>query len=436
MCYFPAVVSMIQRYLSLGYKGLRVRKQLGVMLLATFVCALLAACGGDGAERDAGHVRGVTDTEIRVGSSLPLSGHASYLGRQTLRGALAYIRHINEQGGVHGRQINIVSYDDHYDPPLCVSNTQRLIINDEVFSLFCYVGTPTTVKVIPLVEEARIPLLGAYSGANALREPFHPYIFNIRASYYQETEELVRRYVEELGIRRFAVFYQYDAFGFDGLKGTEIALRKHGLAPVARGSYKRGTLDVEEGLSRIAASGAEAVIIIGSYTPSARFIRLCHEQGFRPIFHNVAFVGAEELSRLLGSGRQKVFVTQVVPPVVPLEESEQLSGVAEYVALLARYYPGEKPNSVGLEGFINARVLVEALRRSGRDITREKFIDAVESIREFSIGMDNPLSFSQTDHQGSDRVYFLQLKDGRFEVVSDWDDVSEWIDTQKKSCDE
>ena len=187
---------------------------------------------------------GVTDTTVTLGSSLALSGHAGYLGTQTLRGALCYLRYVNEQGGVYGRQLKLVSYDDSYDPPRCLANTQRLIVEDQVFSLFCYVGTPTTVKILPMVEDARIPLLGMFTGANALREPFNRYIINIRASYYQETAAAVRHLVKDLGLKRIVVFYQYDAYGFDGLTGTELALKEFGLAPVARGSYVRGTLDV------------------------------------------------------------------------------------------------------------------------------------------------------------------------------------------------
>ncbi len=391
-------------------------------ILAVVCCLALAACdGGTPDSATAAATPGVTDTEIVLGSSLALSGHASYLGKQTLLGAMSYIRHVNERGGVHGRTIRVIAYDDQYEPALCVANTQKLLIEDDVFALFCYVGTPTAVKIIPMVEEAGIPLVGLFTGANALREPFHRYIINVRASYYQETAEAVRRFVEDLGLRRIAVFYQYDAYGFDGLKGTELALKRYDMAPVARGSYARGTLDVEEGLERIASSGAEAVVMIGTYEPCAKFIRLAHERGFEPLFHNVSFVGAEELARRLDpSHGHKVLVTQVVPPPEAPESKTLLWGAGEYTELLARYYPGEGPNSVGLEGYINAKVLVEGLRRAGRGLTREGLLDALESIHDFSLGIANTLDFSATDHQGFDRVYFTRFLDGRFVLISDW----------------
>jgi branched-chain amino acid transport system substrate-binding protein len=357
---------------------------------------------------------GITGDRIRIGSSLALGGHAGYLGTQTLHGAMAYIRHVNAQGGIHGRTIDVIAYDDGYDPPRCVANTQRLIVQDKVFALFCYVGTPTTVKILPLVEEARIPVVGMFTGANALREPLNPYLINVRASYYQETDAAVRYLVGDRRLTRVAVFYQYDAYGFDGLKGTEIALQRFGLAPAATGTYIRGTLDVEDGLEKIMAAGAEAVVMIGTYEPCARFIRLALAKHYTPVFYNVSFVGADELARILGRIDATIIVTQVVPPPEVTAADVRFRGIREYIRLLRQYFPDDRPNFVGLEGYINARVLVEGLRRAGRELDRRKFIRAIESIRQLDLGIDNLLSFSPRDHQGLEKVYFTHLEDGKF----------------------
>lgn len=362
---------------------------------------------------------GIHDDEIVIGASLALGGHAGYLGTQTLHGAMAYIRHVNAAGGVNGRRIRLVAYDDRYDPPRCLVNTQRLLIEDRVFALFCYVGTPTTVRVLPLIEEARIPLVGMFTGANALREPLNRYLINVRASYYQETSAAVRYLVEQLDIRDIAVFYQYDAYGFDGLRGTELALKRYGLVPVAKGSYVRGTLDVEEGLQRIRMAGARSVVMIGTYEPCAKFIGLARSQGYNPVFYNVSFVGADALARLLGDGGEGVIVSQVVPPPDFAGAEQDLWGVKEYVDLLARYYPEDPPNFVGLEGYVNARVLVEGLERAGRHLDRESFIRAIESIQDYDLGIANSLSFSIFDHQGLERVYFTRLTGGQFVLIED-----------------
>ena len=386
-------------------------------VLVFLLCLALASCEGrDHAAKPERAAPGVTDAEILLGSSLALEGHAGYLGAQTLRGALSYLNHVNEnEGGVFGRKIRVRAYDDAYDPPRCLANTQRLIVDDQVFALFCYVGTPTAVKILPMVDEARIPLLGLFTGAKALREPFNRLVVNVRCSYYQETATAVRHLVQDLGLRRIAVFYQYDAFGFDGLTGAELALKDFGLEPVARGFYVRGTSDVEDGFARIERSGAEAVVMIGTSEPCARFIRLSEEGGYAPVFYTVSFVGAEELARRLGPAEKGlVIMSQVVPP------PDRPGGASDYRAHLKRSFPGDTPNYVGLEGYINAQVLVEGLRRAGRELTRERFLEAIESIHAFKPGPDIDIGFSATDHQGMDRVYMTRLENERFVPISDW----------------
>ncbi len=385
------------------------------LLIICIAILILGACDNTGKENLPRNLTsGLSDDRILIGSSLALNGHAGYLGTQTIHGALAYLNHVNAQGGIHGRRIKIIKYDDGYDPPRCVTNTQKLIVADKVFALFCYVGTPTTVKILPLIEEARIPVLGMFTGANALREPLNRYLINVRASYYQETGAAVKHLVEEMQLTKIAVFYQYDAYGFDGLKGAEIALRSYGLVPEATGTYIRGTLDIEEGLEKITAAQAEAVVMIGTYEPCAKFIRLAKSRNFAPVFYNVSFVGADELARILGRIDATIIVTQVVPPPEAFHSRKELWGAGEYIALLKKYFPLDRPNFVSLEGYINARVLVEGLKRAGKNLDREKFIDALESIQKLDLGIDNPLSFSRRDHQGLERVYFTQLQNGKF----------------------
>lgn len=360
---------------------------------------------------------GITDNEILIGSSLALGGHAGYLGTQMLQGAKSYIRHINDKGGIHDRKIRLVVMDDQYDPTLCLYNTQELILNSRVFSLFCYVGTPTTVRIIPLINEAKIPLVGMFTGANRLRQPVNRYLINIRASYYQETQAAVDLIVKKKNMDKVAVFYQYDEYGFDGLRGTEIALKKYGLIPVAKGSYVRGTLDVETGLEKIILSNAQAVVMIGTYDSCAKFINLAKKRSFTPLFHNVSFVGSKELARRLGANGEGVIVTQVVPPPNSTRDEEPLPGVKEYVSLLDTYYPDSKPSFVGLEGYLNARILTEGLERAGKNITREKFIRAIESINQYDLGIQNSLSFGKNDYQGLDDVYYTMIKNGELVLI-------------------
>ena len=385
------------------------------------IAAVLAGCETEQQRSAPGsQTAGVSDSEILIGSSCPLSGHASILGTQAIHGVQTYLDHVNEQGGVNGRHIRLITYDDAYDPALCISNTQKLIAEDRVFALTSYVGTPTAVKIVPMVQEAKIPLVGILSGARVLREPFQRYIINVRASYYEETGNLIGHFVQDLGITRVAIFYQYDEFGFDGLTGTEIALRKHGLEPVAKASYIRGSMDVEEAVDLICGSDAEAVVMIGTYGPCAKFVRLAKQRKSAMVFHAASFVGTEELAKILGPEAEGIIITQVVPPPW---ETVLLPAADHYTRLLSRYFPDEKPSFVGFEGFLDAIVLVEGLKRAGRDLSREGLIDSIEGIRQFSLQIANALDYGPTDHQGLRYVYFTQIREGKPALITNWEQI-------------
>jgi len=397
-------------------------KRLAWLISILLMALMLGACNAsDQFASKRATAPGVTATEIHLGSSLALTGHAGYLGTQTLRGAEAYIRSINDAGGIHGRKITIKALDDSYDPPQCLANTQKFIIDNDVLALFCYVGTPTTVKVLPMVEEAKVPLIGMFTGANGLRQPFNRYVVNIRASYYQETGAAVRHMVEDLGIEKIAVFYQYDAYGFDGLIGTELALKQYNLEPVARGSYIRGTEEVAEGLEKIRKSGAEAVVMVGTYGACARFIQQATENNYDPIFYNVSFVGAEELARRLDPGPTAVLMSQVVPP--PKSSGDPKDAAYLYVKLLRKYFPGETPSFVGLEGFLNAIIMVEGLKRAGPNLTRETLVDGIEAIRNYDLGSGMSITYGKKDRQGLDEVYFTRLVEDYFVPFTDWNEL-------------
>jgi ABC-type branched-subunit amino acid transport system substrate-binding protein len=363
---------------------------------------------------------GVTDTEIVIGSSSALGGHASFLGTQTIHGSIAWIKEVNEKGGIHGRKIRLISYDDQYDPPKTVTNTQRLINKDKVFALFDFVGTPTSVKIIDIVHKAEIPILGFFTGAEALRTPYRPYMFHVRDSYYAEAEGAIEYFVDRLGLMKIAVMYQEDAFGLAVLTGVQLALERRNKETVATATYIRGTMDVEEAVKIIKASGAEAVVMVGTYSPLAKFIKKSHDDGFTPYFHTVSFVGSEAFGKEIVETQQidplqygRIIVTQVVPSPF----SDELSGVKDYLRLIKKYYPNDKPNFVALEGFINAKVLVKALEDSGRALTREKFIDTLESINNYDLGIGKGIAYSVLDHQGLEGIYYSKVTgDGTFKI--------------------
>jgi len=358
---------------------------------------------------------GVSDKEILLGSSLVLEGAAGFLGTQTNRGAMACINEINEGGGINGRKIRMIVYNDGYEPIPCVQNTQKLINMDKVFMLSCYVGTPTSVKAQPVWTNAKVPLFGFFTGAEALRVPFNRYNFHVRASYYQEADKIVNMFVKSLKLKKIAVFYQYDSFGEAVKKGTEIALKKHGLEPVAYGSFERNTLNIEQGLNNIKASNPEAIVMVGTYAPLAKFVKEAKKAGLnKTIFHTVSFVGPEAFAKELGSDSGRCVVTQVMPPY----EDSTLPIVSEYRAALKKHFTGEAPNCVSFEGYVNIKVLSEALKRAGKNLTREGLITAAETMKKTDIG-GITVNYGADDHTGIDNVYLTYINNGKYAELKD-----------------
>jgi branched-chain amino acid transport system substrate-binding protein len=363
---------------------------------------------------------GVTDTEILIGSCSALEGPANFLGTQTVLGAKAYLNHVNDQGGVHGRQIKLVAYDDSYEPAKAIECFNRLK-QESVFAAAFFVGTPTGAKHAPMAESAKIPLVGLFTGAQLLHEPFKRYVINVRASYYDEAREQVDNLWNALGMRKIGVIYQDDAFGVAVLEGVKLALKKYNSAPVALGSFPRNTLDVNRGIELVRAANPEAVVMVGPYAPIAEIVKRGRAAGWNPLYVTVSFVGTEAYIKAMGKDGEGAVITQVVPPY----NRTDLPAVALYHEALQKYFPDAQPNFVSLEGFVDAMVLVEGLNRAGRNLTREKLIEAIESIKDLDIGLGAQLklTYGPQDHKGFDTVYYTIVRDGQAIVFTDWKEL-------------
>lgn len=342
---------------------------------------------------------GVTDKTIVLGQSAAFSGPAAKLGESMREGGLAYFDEVNRQGGIHGRKIELISLDDGYEPDRAIANTQKLIGEHKVFALFGYVGTPTSYAVMPIITDARIPFFGPFTGAEKLRNPVNKYIFNIRASYYDETEQLVDWLVSSQRKNRIAIFYQDDSYGKAGLDGVTRAMDKRNLKLVASGTVTRNTVDVEDAVKTINKANPDAVIMISAYRSCAAFIKQANVSSRQTWFLNVSFVGSEALASELGTDGHGVIISQVVP--YPNDPS--FSVAMEFSRLLKQQNPNSKASFNNLEGYIAAKALVEGLRRAGKDLTREKFIAALESFRNVDLGKFH-VSFSPENHSGSNLV--------------------------------
>ena len=351
---------------------------------------------------------GVTADRVLLGQAAVLSGPAAQLGIQMRNGIKAYLDFVNEKGGVHGRRIELVSEDDFYEASRAPAATKKLIEEHRVFSLIGYVGTPTGVAHMPVYTQARVPLVGMFTGAEALRVPFNRYAFHVRASYYDETEKIVEQ-VLSIGGKNIAVFYQDDAYGQAGLKGVEIAMGKRGLKVSALGTVERNTVKVENAVKAINAARPDAVVMISAYTSCAEFIRQMKKAGSAATFYNVSFVGSKALSDALGKEGVGVAISQVVPfpwgtavPVV--KEYHQLSKKAGFTDY----------NFSAMEGFLVAKVAVEGLRRAGRSLTREGYVDALERMNDVDLG-GFFISYSPKNHTGSRFVDLTIIgREGKF----------------------
>jgi branched-chain amino acid transport system substrate-binding protein len=364
---------------------------------------------------------GVTTNSILIGSCSALDGPARFLGSQTVLGATAYLHGINDQGGVHGRRINLTAFDDGYDPekaPDCFKRMEK----EGVFALGFFVGTPTAAKYVPLAQEQHIPVVGLFTGAQILYEPVKHYVINVRASYYDETHEQVSKLWDSLRIRKIGVIYQDDAFGKAVLDGVKRALEKYHATPAALGAFARNTTNVSDGLKTVMNGKPEAVILAGPYAPVAEIVKQAHAAGWHPLFLTVSFVGTEEFIRVTGSDAEGTVITQVLPPYDRMD----FPTVAQYRAALEKYYPGSAPSFVSFEGYVDAMVLVEGLKRAGSDLSRDKLITAIESIHHLEVGLGPKLTlnYSATDHQGFDEVYATVVKGGKAVVLNDWTSLS------------
>lgn len=344
---------------------------------------------------------------IVLGQSAAMSGPAAQLGIQMNKGAKIFFDQLNANGGVNGQTVELRVLDDGYEPDRCKANTERLI-KDDVFGLLGYVGTPTCMAALPLVNEAKIPFFGPFTGAESLRDPFSKWVFHVRASYYDETALIVKQ-LTSLGLRKIAVFYQNDAYGKAGLEGVRRALRPLGLEPVALGTVERNTVEVAKAVADIAPSKPDGVVQIGAYKACAAFVRAARKAGYGGTFYNVSFVGTQALADELGREGRGVMVSQVMP--FPFSTTTQIS--REYLDAVQKAGPEAQPNYSSMEGYLCAKVFTEGLKRAGRNPSRESLVSALESIQNASFGGFR-VDFGPKRHVGSSFVDLSMLtEDGK-----------------------
>src|SRR6266567_1583610 len=386
--------------------------------------ARVATVGG--ASEPAPTVRGITDSEIRFGISAPFTGPAKELGQNMKLGIEAAFKLANANGGVYGRQLRLIAADDGYEPARAAVTMKQLYERDQVFGLVGNVGTPTAVVALPYALDRKMLFFGAFTGAGLLRnDPPDRYVFNYRASYAEETAAVVNYLVKvrRLSPDQIAVFAQQDAYGDAGFAGVEKAiraLRGNNDTPILRLNYQRNSIDVEDAVNQLQQrrrNPIKAVIMVPTYRAAAKFVEKTRDLYPDMIYTSVSFVGSTALANelmLLGKKYATgVIVTQVVPAV-----DGHSSLVLDYKLALAKYFPGQEPDYVSLEGYIDANMLIAALQRNGPQLDTERLVSTLENLRDLDIGLGTPVSFSRSEHQGVHKVWGTQLdSNGRYQPI-------------------
>jgi ABC-type branched-subunit amino acid transport system substrate-binding protein len=317
---------------------------------------------------------------ILIGQSAALTGPAAQLGIQFQHGARLALDRANARGGINGRNVELHTMDDGYEPARCQANTQALLSEGAV-ALFGYIGTPTSLAALPLATAAKTPFIAPFTGAQALRDPFNRHAFHLRASYYDETARIVNQ-VTQVGMKRVAVFHQNDSYGQAGLDGVTRALKAQQLEAVATGTVERNAVDVAAAVERILPGKPEAIVQISAYKSCAAFIRAARKAGYGGQFYNVSFVGTQALADELGAEARGVVVSQVMPyPFAPLNALTN-----EFLAAANAARSKVQPNYSSIEGYIAGRVLLEGLRRAGSAVSPEALITGLESMQNFDLG--------------------------------------------------
>jgi len=357
---------------------------------------------------------GVTADKIVFGQAAALDGPASALGQGMRDGLQAAFAEANKAGGVKAHNLELTSVDDGYEPNKSIAAAKQLIDQDKVFALIGSVGTPTSAAVQPIAAEAGVPFIGAFTGAEFLRDPYKANVVNVRASYFQETETMVEHLTKDLDVTRIAIFYQDDAYGQAGLAGVKRALDKRHMQLVSEGTYERNTVAVKGALLSIKKGNPEAVIMIGAYLPSAEFIKLARLVKLDATFVSISFVGTDALAKEVGPAGAGVVVTEVVP--FPGDPS--LGIVGKYQAALLASKPDAKPNFVSLEGYIVGRLMVMALEKIPGEITRQALLDTIAKTGSFDMGGMN-LVYAADNNRGSSQVFLVVIQpDGSVKPVA------------------
>jgi len=370
--------------------------------------ALVMALGWAAGSATAQDIAGVTDSEIVIGQSCQLSGPLAALTSEVRQGASLYFDHVNASGGVRGRKIRVVAIDDAYDPTKAAENTRKLIDEDKVIALFQYAGTPPSLAALPIAEERGVPLIAPFTGTDGLRQAGSRYVFNIKAGYAAELDATVKQ-LASVGITHIAAVYLNNPFGTGGLASVKTSVQAHKVGLVAQAPLEVDGSKMAEAVATVAKTSPQAIIVISAGKPSVDFVDAYLAAGHRSAFYMLSVISNAQLVKTLGERARGIVVSQVVPS--PWNQSMPVSREFQ---VLAKAKGITEYTFSQMEGFISAKFLVEALLRAGTKPTRAALVQAMESMKNVSLG-GYPVELSATQHSSGKFVDLLMMgRDGKF----------------------
>ena len=352
---------------------------------------------------------GVTENTILIGQTIGLTGTAAGTVKEMNQGAAAYFAGINRQGGVNGRKIELKVLDDHYLPEKAAANAKTLIEKDQVFALFQSRGTPQTIAILPELAARKVPLIAPSTGAEALHTPVNHWVFNVRAKYQDEVVKAIE-YFNTFGLKNIGLltYEKDDALGLDGLNGFNKGMAKFGLTPAIIEIFPRLKPNFDEVAKKLVNANLDALVIVSSGANTVKVIKAIRANGGRMQIMTLSNNSSQEFIRDLGDDAAGMILSQITPP--PTSEA---TGLGREFAAAAKVN-GTTVSYAAMEGFLSAKVLVEGLRRAGRNLTREGLVRALESMQRVDMGGVS-LSYSDKDHTGSNYVELTLVgKDGRY----------------------
>lgn len=380
-----------------------------------FVVAVLALVVAVGAALPVTAQQGVTDTEIVLGCSNSFSGPLAYTGEQATKfGVDLYFKVVNDAGGIHGRKVRTVYYDDGYKPQEAVANTRKLVEQDRIFAVIAPQGTPPVMATLGYLDENRVPLLFPFQGSPAIRGK--KYVFSGMTLYDRQSRMMIDYLVTQRKLKTFGALYQDDDYGKSFLAAFEKDLARHNLKLTATESVKRGVTDVSAQMAKLRAAGPQAVFLVLTPGPGAQALKERQKIGWTDaVMVSSGPLTDEKYLALAGDAAEGVEGLSLWPDPV----TSELPGMKAYRAAMQKYFASNEPNRYSLSGYFAAMLFTEGAKRAGKNLTRESLIAALEGINGFQSGILPPVSIG-ADHETQRQGFWVRVEKGRFKQLTDW----------------